>query len=96
MPTPEESQGGCDPSGIKRDETQSGGVVPPGETQPPATMLASLRLASSGGSTTSSAVLFLDNITLAVTPEPSTYVLMLGGLAFLGFWLRRKNASLRT
>jgi hypothetical protein len=36
-----------------------------------------------------------DNVRVGAVPEPSTYALMLGGLAFLGLWLRRRNVSLR-
>jgi hypothetical protein len=35
------------------------------------------------------------DVGLAAVPEPSTYALLLGGLAVLGFSLRRKRATLR-
>ena len=34
----------------------------------------------------------VQDLSLDVSPEPSTYALMLGGLAFLGFLIRRKRA----
>jgi hypothetical protein len=37
---------------------------------------------------------FLNDIVVREVPEPSTYALMLGGLAFLGFCIRRKTVLL--
>ena len=34
-----------------------------------------------------------DEIAVEVVPEPGTWALMFGGLVFLTFWQRRKNAK---
>lgn len=41
-------------------------------------------------------VAYLDNIAIAPVPEPSTYALMLAGLAAVGFVARRRKGLLRT
>ena len=38
---------------------------------------------------------FVDDVLVRTVPEPSTYALMIGGLAFLGFCVRRKAALLK-
>jgi hypothetical protein len=35
----------------------------------------------------------VDDIDVAVVPEPGTWAMMLGGLAFLAFWQRRRSVS---
>lgn len=50
-------------------------------------------LASTGGAGSSKADVFFDNVSVTAVPEPSTYALMLAGLAGVGFLARRRRAA---